>query len=353
MRQPIQVIQIIRLFSAIIVLLSHFFPVDEYALPRGMIFVGRTGVAFFFIISGFLLVYTDRNVRKHYFLKRLIRLAPLYWATTLLVFCIGIVSPGLLHTSSASVINLLKSVCFIPFYTNDDVLPLYPIGWTLTVEVFVYVVYFIPMQILQHPTMAEKFKGNERIFNASVTSAILVCIVILKLLVPRNLFTDTYGRYYMLYFVEGLLFGILWDKTRSVMEGVREKLKTKLKSAGWIISLMIGTALILYSAIYDENLLGILLMGISFALLVLFLGSCTFPSILVKFGNMTYSFYLLHYFVVKLFLRLLTTENAVTNIPLAIVECVVCCAVTMGLSAVSYYLVEQKLTKWLKQICKI
>lgn len=166
-RRTIQIIQVLRAAAATIVFLSHFFS-DGYTL-LGCSFRGRVGVGIFFVISGFLLIYTDRGDYKGYLVKRLIRICPLYWLTTLMVFILGLFAPSLLHTSVSTIPNLLKSLFFIPYYSANGIYPLLTVGWTLVVEMFVYLLYYCIARLLQfvhrfksdcNPTLNQRGGGN-------------------------------------------------------------------------------------------------------------------------------------------------------------------------------------------------
>lgn len=326
-----------------VVFLSHFFD-EEYAL--NVKFAGRLGVAFFFMINGFLLVYTDRGTTKYYFRRRIIRLVPLYWLTTLMVFVIGLVSPLLLHTAESNAESLVKSLLFISFYNGTNIFPLYPIAWTLTAKVFVYLVYFISLIAVETATLAKFTESHKMYFKGLMTSGIL--IVILKSIVPQNIFTDAYGAYYMMYFVEGIL--ILF--TAKPMLEFSGKLKERLNHQGLIVitAFCIGLIIVSYSTIFTENLLNILLCAVLFLTTLLFFGNVSFPKRLVKGGNIGYSFYLIHYFIVKGFLRLVHPDGE-TSLVMGILYFSLYFAVTVVLAPISYELIEQKfsviLKKWL------
>lgn len=353
-RSTIEVLQIMRVFSAMVVFLSHFFDPTEYALPSGLVFVGRVGVAFFFMISGFLLIHTDRGTTKGYFRKRIIRLVPLYYLTTLMVFAVGLVMPSFLHTSEASAEPLIKSLLFIPFYSGGGVFPLYPITWTLTAEVFVYVIYYIPMLLLKSSGVAKRMDGNEKKFKGIVTCLILLTLVILREFVPKNIFTDAYGAKYMLYFIIGIVAACFWDQILAAARKLHLVLRPLEKTAvTTVISLMIGVCILGVSLLYKDTYPFILLMGVLFVVMLAVFWQYQFPKPFVVMGNISYSFYLIHYFVVKLYLRMFCDSSEVTNIGTAILMFVVCYAVTTGLAYVCYLILEKWLTGVLKKLLKV
>jgi exopolysaccharide production protein ExoZ len=120
-------IQILRGIAAVMVVLFH-----------GLGFqIGSSGVDIFFVISGFIMFHTNRNVfglagGALLFLKRrILRIAPLYWLCTALAIPQGVEAK-----------NLIASVLFIPFRSDDGTIHtvLAP-GWTLDFEMFFYIVF--------------------------------------------------------------------------------------------------------------------------------------------------------------------------------------------------------------------
>lgn len=350
-RSKIEILQIMRTFSAIVVFLSHFFDPNEYALPMGTVFVGRTGVAFFFMISGFLLIYTDRGTTKGYFRKRIIRLVPLYYITTLAVFGIGLIIPSFLHTSESGAVSLIKSLLFIPFYSGKGVFPLYPITWTLTAEVFVYVIYYIPLLLLKIPALRNKSNDFEKKFKCIFTSGILAFLVILREFVPKNIFTDAYGAKYMLYFIIGILCACFWDKILDAAKNLHIVLTpTDNKAAKLIAALSVGVCIIGISLLYKDNYIFIAFMGVIFMIMLALLWEYRFSKAFVVMGDISYSFYLIHYFVVKLYLRMFCNSNEVTNVALAVFMAVLCYAITTVLAYICFHIIEKRFSGWLKKV---
>src|SRR6185437_14170487 len=130
-------IQALRAIAALLVVFVHL-AVPVAAL--GVAPFGAGGVDLFFVISGFIMVYTTvgRPISGAEFLgRRIVRIVPLYWLLTLAVFGIALIAPTLLQFTTASWGQLLKSLFFIPFAkANGDVQPVLFLGWTLNYEMF-------------------------------------------------------------------------------------------------------------------------------------------------------------------------------------------------------------------------
>ena len=61
------------------------------------------------------MMYVTEKSHKNFFLKRVIRIIPIYWILTFGVFSIAILKPDLLNNTTADYEHLLKSLFFIPF----------------------------------------------------------------------------------------------------------------------------------------------------------------------------------------------------------------------------------------------
>jgi peptidoglycan/LPS O-acetylase OafA/YrhL len=105
----------------------------------GLFGFGRSGVDFFFVLSGFVIAYvhwTDigsRSVFSSFWYKRLLRIYPTYWAATA-CFCVLLFispSPG---RSEQDPLYLLTSLTLWPTFSD----PLLGVGWSLRHELLFY-----------------------------------------------------------------------------------------------------------------------------------------------------------------------------------------------------------------------
>ena len=91
-RNKLDQIQALRGIAAILVVLSHIKFIGK----------GAFDVDIFFCISGFIMMHVTQSSTKDFIKKRLIRITPIYWSLTLLVFAIATVKPSLFHSAEAS-----------------------------------------------------------------------------------------------------------------------------------------------------------------------------------------------------------------------------------------------------------
>jgi hypothetical protein len=120
-------IQVLRGIAAVMVVLFHVCGFQ----------IGAAGVDIFFVISGFIMFHTNRNVfgltgAAILFLKRrILRIAPLYWLCSAFAFWPGV-----------ELKSLVASVLFVPVRSEDgSIHTVLAPGWSLNFEMFFYIVF--------------------------------------------------------------------------------------------------------------------------------------------------------------------------------------------------------------------
>src|SRR5215510_5466128 len=102
---------------------------------------GPFGVDIFFVISGFVMVYSSERLFGRpdapikFFARRFVRIVPLYWAATAIL--VWFVVPY------ASTKAVLGSLLFTPRIPSEA--PLLYVGWTLIFEMFFYTVFAVAL----------------------------------------------------------------------------------------------------------------------------------------------------------------------------------------------------------------
>jgi exopolysaccharide production protein ExoZ len=145
-------LQYLRGVAALVVVYFHaVVQVRQVANIRMLPMSGSFGVDIFFVLSGFVMWWTtrDREVSVYDFLvKRLIRIAPLYWFLTLVAAAIALFFGELLRSTKFDLMHLGFSLLFLPYWnpavalTNPDVLsPVIVPGWTLNAEMMFYAIF--------------------------------------------------------------------------------------------------------------------------------------------------------------------------------------------------------------------
>ena len=148
-------IQVLRAVAALGVLTLHV--ANEKVMlfgggpgPFQNFLLGAAGVDLFFIISGFVMVYSSESLfgradaPKIFFLRRLARIAPLYWAVTIAIIGYIYAAHGAKIWEIYSPASLAASFLFWPYPRVDGhAFPVHLLGWTLNYEMFFYAVFAV------------------------------------------------------------------------------------------------------------------------------------------------------------------------------------------------------------------
>lgn len=113
--------------------------------------IGRMGVNIFFILSGFIMTYTTRDlatlppaVRARIFVgRRVLRLVPLYWFATAVTIVLGT-----LNGTHYDLNYVITSALFLPNVADADdwrMPPVVGVGWTLNYESLFYGIFALTL----------------------------------------------------------------------------------------------------------------------------------------------------------------------------------------------------------------
>jgi peptidoglycan/LPS O-acetylase OafA/YrhL len=143
----------LRAFAAFMVFLVHFSAQSQVWIPNNSItfeiifnlrFVGATGVDLFFVLSGFLIY--GMLIRKSvqlptYIYRRVKRIYPAFLCVMLIYLILSYVFPAeskLPLQSYDAFVYLLQ--CFLLLPGVFDIEPLFSVAWTLSYELFFYII---------------------------------------------------------------------------------------------------------------------------------------------------------------------------------------------------------------------
>lgn len=133
-------IQLLRILAAVAVVIVHAEPTFK---------AGPSGVDVFFVISGFVIMVSSRDLFgakggwRTFLKNRIIRVVPLYWVATGVTIALMISING--HGPSLEAI--FSSLFFIPHcnpcgpVATVSYLPVLSVGWTLNCEMFFYAIF--------------------------------------------------------------------------------------------------------------------------------------------------------------------------------------------------------------------
>lgn len=144
-------IQALRAVAALLVLFAHLWtPFTQFnAGDKFPNFIqGAAGVDLFFVISGFIMAYSSERFfaqplgAARFMLRRLVRIVPLYWATTTFFLMMIQMIGQTLATMDATPKLVVASYFFVPMARpSGGMVPLHGVGWTLEYEMFFYCLF--------------------------------------------------------------------------------------------------------------------------------------------------------------------------------------------------------------------
>jgi exopolysaccharide production protein ExoZ len=153
MRRKLHALQVLRALAALMVVADHAVSYvatkQEVALSLKNLawFLGIFGVDIFFVISGFIMIYTSRDLFgtrlgfAKFAYRRIVRIVPLYWLAT-------ITAAGLLlRHQFPSNFEIATSLAFVPAVTHpgEALRPILWVGWTLNLEMFFYALFTVSL----------------------------------------------------------------------------------------------------------------------------------------------------------------------------------------------------------------
>ncbi|WP_244745454.1 acyltransferase family protein [Paraburkholderia terricola] len=316
-----------RALAALVVVAYHL----------GVLPFGQCGVDIFFVISGFIMSLVAPGEGRDFLRKRLIRILPLYWLSTIGVYIIATIRPHWLNTTTADAIYLVKSLLFIPYVKdNGHWGPLNLNGWTLEYELLFYLVIAVAISVVRPR------------FAMAVAAAALALYSLLNALVkPSNLIVDYLGQPFLLEFCLGVL--AYWTVQLARVE--------RISRWFWLVSAVASLAampayFMLYGApsgFMRTAVYGVPAFAFITSLIAMETGGWSTRSRLVaRLGAASYAIYLLHPYVVGFLRKVLTMQTNLNSwngaATVFIVIAVVCAA-----SDVCHRRIEKPVLAWLNR----
>jgi exopolysaccharide production protein ExoZ len=290
MKNPVfHSLQIYRGIAALIVVFHHlwnnlqyYFHLN-YPLINFLASHGRIGVDFFFVLSGFIICYSNYDFSEKafriipYLRNRILRIYIPYLPLGIFMLLAYQLSPGL--SESNREVSVLKSLFLIPIPGNTAL----SVAWTLVYEMFFYVVFV-------------SWFLSRRLF-ASIIVVWLMFILYANLVIDFDTLTGFFGfigSYYNIEFMLGMALAIVYRR-----KWIRKRIAALL--------MVIGIAMMAFFV--QDKFFVHLLIGLFFTLLVGIslnspLDRISESNLWMIIGNASYSIYLIHNLLISVFLRL-------------------------------------------------
>ena len=331
----------LRGFAAWWVVAYHF---RDAAVPSrdGVLYellgMGYLAVDFFFILSGFLIYLITKNGEnwKHFALKRVFRIYPLYWCSLILY----LLWQYFYITSNYSIATYLQNVLMVPWNGSLTTQSLIVgVAWSTVYEVYFYAAFTI--------LLAFKLK------KVHVFSLLLGAFITIRLLYYFNFFStaedsvflflySVLGYRHIIPFIIGMIVAILYHD-KSIAKTI-EKLYFRK-------AVFIGIH-ILYIIILCLDYKAIISYLISVPIFVMYLKLDYFwninydsalSTIFVKIGDVSFSIYILHMLFISIIVDYFEIQDLVLATILAYLT-------TISFSLLTYTFIELPFMNFAKSI---
>lgn len=257
---------------------------------------GKFGVVVFFVLSAFTIymsISRSQNFEfKKYVIRRLFRIYPLY----LIMIVAGTLVGGIafynnlfdVNTGIASLLNHLSFANLINLPYRNNVLG---VEWTITVEVFFYILIPIIWLILRRD---KRLLLPLSIILAAITLIPIIILPYKSGAVDLNDFSIWFVEIYFLTYLIGIILYLVWEKTK------------KMNWNNYYVLFWIAILCIYPLIAPHEYIINVVLISLWTAGLILILRTRTklmrniFENKAIEYiGLISYSFYLIHFLVIK------------------------------------------------------
>ncbi|MEG3896745.1 MULTISPECIES: acyltransferase [unclassified Microcoleus] len=341
--KKLNLLQVYRGIGAVLVVMFHLNQMSAERLNQVTFFnlfqAGWSGVDYFFVLSGFIMVYVHRSAigkkdqLKSFLVKRTVRIYPIYWIITLTVLAFFLVVPGFANNKDLSIQHIFLSLLLLP--QNDK--PILDVGWTLIYELFFYLLFSIAIWF--------KPKYSVPILSTWLFLTVLHYLKIVDFGRDGFLLNIVFGNM-NLEFVLGCLagytvikFGSKISKNRWILFGVA--------NLGYL-------ALLIFAAANNIEIERISTFGVLAALLIV--GSASIdlndspkvPKFLTYLGDASYSIFLIHSPIVSAITKVLQKANLGKYYDGFFAPALVA-LITVIAGCIFYSLIEKPLTVYLRK----
>jgi len=335
----------LRAIAAAAVLIEHFAPKDYvtwYVFRLG--YIGLLGVLLFFVLSGYLITNillssrgSDfRKALKRFYVRRTLRIFPIYFLTLAILFAIGLPSVTayfLWHAIYVS--NIL-------FLLQPRVAPSIAHFWTLSVEEQFYLIW--PLLILIVP-----YKLLLRVIVGTIAIGVLW-----KVWIIETLGYHLAGGLPVISCFDSLAVGALvaYIEKDEMLRLKKRKILCGVLTAGSIIMLaqvmllasVDGKAFAQVTGFFGPSLIFAWFVGNAAEGFTGRFGAILNWEVLRYLGKISYGVYLYHYFMPRVFESLIKTFGL--HHPGELIAALFTCALTILTAVVSWHLIEKPILRF-------
>ena len=297
---------------------------------------GASGVDLFFVISGFVMVYTMRgafrqpNSTMSFVRRRVIRVVPIYWFYTTLLVLLLVLLPGLFSNLKFEWQHVISSYLFLLSKNNVGYVgTVLQTGWTLCYEMYFYFLFAILLLLPQ------------KLFLPVAGSVFMAGIALGEFADPLPVWLTVTTNPILLEFYLGAVIAFLY------LNGLR-------LTRPWALAVIAsGIATILFSdnVVQHGQWQKVIFWGLPCGALLLGAVSLEhaglrIPRLLVALGNSSYSLYLVHPFLIPALGKTWWAFHLGNTLsPFVLFISGFCIAILAGHA--SYLAIEKPITQWL------
>lgn len=262
---------------------------------------GAAGVDLFFIISGFIMVYTTRGSDGSaqyfysYMVKRVSRIFPVYMVLTLIYWAVMLIASDVIGSSFGyGLKDIVKSLLFYPLNVVSGDTPtlgaavLYP-GWTLNYEMYFYLVFGVSLLFRKMRWIA-------------LMAWIVFTLIVLPMVKGSTPILDARLSYGWGSYLNLITSPMIWEFAAGVLIGLLYFTKLEIKNfqqATFLRAFAVAlTVWWIFGNVAWGNGLGRWGAPLVILVLVFSITEKTFPMkiprIMIWLGNISFSLYLIH-----------------------------------------------------------
>lgn len=340
-------IQCLRGIAAFLVVMTHALGGAHLKFPDSESFLvsfhylkdfGASGVDIFFVISGFVMVYAnrenfgDRSKIVDFIARRAIRIVPLYWIFSVVMLALLLFTPSLLSTLRFQLPHAIESFLLLPtINSNGELYPMLNVGWTLTYEMYFYLIF----GVLLFGPMLRSILVTTILFGASVMIGLQI--------EPKGPVAYVLTNQLLIEFLVGEYIALYVIRRNSLS-----------RRTAWFILAVVGLIYILHIFFGPPDAGRLIYRGLPGAALIFALlfiemnGFTAFPKMLKHMGDSSYSLYLTHTLTIATLFKIYSFSPlaAKVHLDILIVLGVIFAVVVAHLI---YVMVERPLTRFLNQ----
>lgn len=322
------ILQIYRGIASLAVVLHHtygsfaYYHHLDFKSLQFLASIGKLGVDFFFVLSGFIIAYTTYNYRdkisyiRKYIFNRILRIYVPYLPVSLAMLLLYFLMPSMSDSNRS--ISFLTSVFLIP-----DGNPALSVGWTLVFEMFFYIIYSL------------------NFFSKKIWYIALFCWILAIVSTSvldfnhNNVFLSLILNWYNIEFIFGVLIAYLLknNKRQSV-----SKAFIAIPTLLFLFFIYLKINSISYFPFSQNLVFALSAAGFVFVGVQNFNRKISNRNVLMLLGNSSFSLYLLHNPLQSFLVRLVPNLHSQFLILIELmVVILICCAVSY-----LYYLIFEK-----------